>query len=101
MLVDGKPAIQLAILDRDIIEREAIINMILWTILCLTAGLAAEIADNILKKYLTTIPFPCAFAQGEVIISQEKHFVNSSLRQRVLNLQNIYKDEQFCNYQEF
>lgn len=32
--------------------------MILWTILYLTAGLAAEIADNILKKYLTTIPFP-------------------------------------------
>lgn len=52
--------------------------MILWTILYLTAGLAAEIADMNLKKHLTTIPFPCAFAQGDLIIAGRPAIVNST-----------------------
>lgn len=72
--------------------------MILWTILYLTAGLAAEIADMNLKKHLTTIPFPCAFAQGSLIITSKTPVVNSTPAHRVLNLQFVYETVSFCNF---
>ena len=62
-------------------------------ILCLSLALAAELATvliEIIKKHLTTIPFPYTLVQGSLIIAEEHSVVNWHSMAESANLQNIY-----------
>jgi hypothetical protein len=85
------PAIQdLAILNYDIIEREAcVITMMFFVIVtskwsAVTSTMLQELLKEILLDGLTTMLLPCAFAQGTSIIAHMFEFVNSTLDLRVL-----------------